>query len=400
MEPQFFEMIGVEASGLTFERLFWSAVFAAGLVVLVREYFAKRTMADAWYGYAIGIAMTGYGGWYAYKALFREELYFVEGGLRVSNYGLAIALAFVVGIYLAVREAGRTPGNPRPGHIFDLSFWILVFSMVGARVLFIIVSWRDYYHLCVAPELVEGSLGISDCWAVLKFWKGGLVFFGGFLGAVFTAIWYCRKHRLSFLRMSDVMIPSVALGHFFGRLGCISAGCCFGRPSVGPFAVLMPSGSAAYTAQREHLAVTQHAMDLVPGLSSAHPDLLARFTERAASYHIHPTQLYEASAEFLIFGLLLLVRARKRFHGQVLATWLVLYSCLRFVVEFYRGDTIRGYLTEITIAPINRLLNIPLSEPTLLTTSQTIGLATLCAGIALFVRGRRGSASAPTVRPG
>jgi len=390
LEPQFFDMIGLDTSGLTFERIFWVLVFTAGVVVLVRESLAKREMGDAWYGYAIGAGLTIYGGYYAYKALFRGELYFAEDGLRISNYGLAIAVAFVVGIYLAVREAGRTPGDPLPGHIFDVAFWILIASMVGSRVLFIIVGWQDYVNLCIAPELVEGSGGVADCFAVLKFWKGGLVFFGGFLGAAGATLYYCRKHRLSFLQLSDILIPSVALGHFFGRIGCLSAGCCFGRPESGALSVLMPVGSAAYQAQREGIITTQYAVDFVPMVEAVRPNMVLQYLQRETSLHIHPTQLFEASWELMLFGLLILfVRPRKRFHGQLLATWLVLYSCMRFVVEFVRGDKIRGYLFEVTISPINELLGIPTTEPTLLTTSQVISMATLAAGVWLLFKNRR-----------
>lgn len=376
MLPQFFDMIGIDAQGLTFERIFWAIVFAAGLVVLAREILARRPFEDAWYGYGIGGALGIYGGFYLDKALFRNELYFGDSGLSISNYGLAIALAFVLGIILAMREARRGAGPPTAGHVFDLCFWILVASMVGSRVLFIAVGWREYLNLCIAPELVEGSGGVSDCFAAIKFWRGGLVFFGGFIGAVLAAVIYCRRKNVPFLRVADALIPSVALGHFLGRLGCLSAGCCFGRTCEVPWGITMPYASAAFVAQREALLPTdpERAMELY------------RLQE---SFPIHPTQLYEATGELMFFVLLLFLRARRTFYGQLLAVWLVLYSVMRFVVELYRGDKIRGFVFEWAIAPVNAFLGMAADEPTLFSTSQAISVATGALGVWLYVRQRR-----------
>jgi phosphatidylglycerol:prolipoprotein diacylglycerol transferase len=349
MLPQFFDMIGIRAQGVTFEAFFWALVLCAGLIVCVREFFAHRPFGDAWYGWAIGGLLAIFGGQQLYFVLSDQRLYFALEGLQVSNYGLAIALAFVVGIYLAVRESRRQGSVPRVGHILDLSFWVLIFSMVGSRVLFIIASWRDYYNLCVSPDLVEGSGGVQDCFAILRFWQGGLVFFGGFLGALGAGLWYCRKHDIKFLAAVDIAMPSLAIGHFFGRLGCLSAGCCYGRACDNPWAIAMPG----------------HATQ------------------------IHPTQLYESSAELLFFAILILMRPRKRFHGQVVATWLILYGLLRFTVEFYRGDKIRGYLFEVVVAPLNTFIGIGAAEPTILTTSQAISIGMAAAGVWLFARHRK-----------
>ena len=387
MLPQFFDMIGIDAQGQTFELVFWSLILVAGIVVLIREYKASRPVGDAWYGYAIGGGLAFFSALFLFKLIANNELYFDEDGLNVSNYGLAIAFSFIIGIYLAVREASRSPAPPEVGHLFDLSFWILVFGMVGARVLFIIVGWRDYANLCFAPELVEGvsrdatGAAVSDCFAVLKFWKGGLVFFGGFVGAALAGWFYCRKHKIRFLRAADVVIPSLALGHFFGRLGCLAAGCCFGQPTKVPWGVVMPTGSAPFHSQLEALRAAE------PPNPQAWIDLLAQ----GHSHAIHATQLYEASAELIFFIYLLFLRSKKRFHGQVIATWLILYSCMRFLVEFYRGDKIRGFLFELPIPPINRLLGLAESESTILSTSQAIGLATVALGVAIFVRQRRKS---------
>jgi phosphatidylglycerol:prolipoprotein diacylglycerol transferase len=375
MEPQFFEMIGLRAQGLAFEIVLWTLVTCVGLVVLVREIFARRGFGDAWFGWGVGVVLSGFGGVFLYLALAHHHLYFGAEGLKLSNYGLAIAVGFVVGIYLAGREARRSPAPPDAGQMYDLAFWLLVAAMVGSRLLFVVVEWRRYTDLCFDPAQVPGAGGQADCLAAFKFWEGGLVFFGGFIFAIAAGAIYCWRNRVGFLRAADVVIPSVAIGHFFGRLGCLSAGCCFGRVCELPWAVRMPLGSAAYEAQR--------------GLIHTDPELASRLVGLQHSLPIHPTQLYEASAELLFFGLLIWLRGRKRFHGQLLGTWLVLYSVLRFVVELYRGDKIRGFLVEVTSERVSALLGVPSYEPILLTTSQAISAGLLLIGVVLLVWGRR-----------
>ena len=158
---------------------------------------------------------------------------------------------------------------------------------------------------------------------LLAFWEGGLVFYGGFIGAALTAWWYMRKWRMPFLAYADTLIPSLALGHFLGRLGCFSAGCCWGGVAHShlPWAVRFPP---------ESLAFQTFATRDDPGAFLS-PD-------RLSTLPLHPVQLYEAFGELAIFlVLVLLVRPRKAFHGQVLATWLLSYAVLRTVVEALPG---------------------------------------------------------------
>jgi phosphatidylglycerol:prolipoprotein diacylglycerol transferase len=365
MLPQFFDLLGLQPQGELFERLFWACLIAAGAIVLIKEWRARHPIADAWYGYAMGLGLMGYGGYYLQRLVRNHQLYFAEDGLQISNYGLSIALAFVLGITLAVREGRRSPAPPDAGQIYDLAFWILIFGMLGARVLFIIVNWREYYHLCVAPELVDGSDGIADCYAVLKLWKGGLVFFGGFLGAASAGYVYCRRHKIPFLKAADVIIPSLALGHCLGRIGCLSAGCCYGKITSAPWGIHMPLGSPAFQDHYEHF------IEIDPALAN-------ELYTQGFSMLIHPTQLYEASAEFLFFLFLIWMRPRKRFAGQLMALWLILYGGLRFTIEIFRGDTVRGFLFEW-----------PVENPLFLTTSQSISLAVGLGGLLIFFINRR-----------
>jgi phosphatidylglycerol:prolipoprotein diacylglycerol transferase len=245
----------------------------------------------------------------------------LSGTLSVPlhTYGLMIASAFVIGIALAQREARRQGQDPE--RIADLSFWILVAALVGSRIYFILVNWSDYFGPNAFAVTRFGRIP-----RILVLWEGGLVFYGGFIAAVLAAGWYMRRHRMGFLAHADTLIPSVAFGHFLGRIGCFAAGCCWGRsidPGL-PWGARFPSASLAYQSFAQELGG-------------------ARFLQNDHTVPLHPTQLYESLGELLLFAVLVLVvRPRKRFHGQVLASWLLAYAVLRTVVETFRGDVARG----------------------------------------------------------
>ena len=233
------------------------------------------------------------------------------GFFSLHTYGLMIALGFMIGMQLGVREAKRIDQSEKGNFdqfITDLTFWILVAAIVGARVLFVIVEWDRY---------------ADDPIKILKFWEGGLVFYGGFIGAVVFSVYYCMRHRRNFFLVADTLIPSVALGHFFGRIGCLAAGCCWGVEVSHdfPLGIQFPDGALVHSAM-------ERTGQIPPG---------QEFTP-----HIHPVQLYEAFGELMIFFLLLFVRSLKRFHGQALLTYLFVYPILRTSLEFIRGDKARG----------------------------------------------------------
>jgi phosphatidylglycerol---prolipoprotein diacylglyceryl transferase len=262
---------------------------------------------------------------------------------KLHTYGVLIALGFVMGIIVAVRQAKKESIDPNL--VLDLVFWILISAMVGSRVLFIIVNINEY---------------IAEPLKLLQVWKGGLVFYGGFIGAVAASMYFCKKHNIAFLRIADLMIPSLALGHFFGRLGCFSAGCCHGCPTG--------SESFGVIFQASGTVVARSGLLDVP---------------------IHPTQLYEAFGELMIFMILLALRRGKRFNGQLLATWLMLYPAWRFMTEMFRGDSDRGLFFRIDL--------FGGSAPELLSTSQLVSVGLVGLGVFLFVMLRR--KKAPTETP-
>ena len=304
--------------------LHWLEILITFMVLGYVYLWRRRVVVDYYPG--------GFFFWSAAYLVIRALVWYAGPGyhFRLHTYGVMIALGFVVGIYLAVRQARRE--GIGADVVLDLAFWILISSMVGSRVLFIIVNIDDYL---VNPI------------NLIKIWQGGLVFYGGFLGALAASYYYCQRNQLSYLRMADVLIPSVAIGHTFGRLGCFSAGCCHGLPT-----------------QLDWYGAVYHAS----GTVVARNDLLGT--------PLHPTQLYEALGELLIFLILVWSRGKKAFHGQVLVLYLLFYSILRSTNEMFRGDYERGMLFQWDLFGD--------AKPELLSTSQLISLLLAAAAIALL----------------
>jgi len=240
----------------------------------------------------------------------------------------------------------------RPLAIPIHTYGILVAAMIGSRLLFILVNWDEYAH---------------DLAGIFEFWKGGLVFYGGFIGAVAFSVWYMRKHQMRFFEYADVMGPTVAIGQALGRLGCFSAGCCWGSACDAHyfFAARFPQESLAYQSQVANHIVPAGALTTIP---------------------IHPTQLYEALGCALIFLFLTWWRSRKRFHGELLALYLMLYAPLRALVETFRGDEERGRV-------FNFLGSWARHAWWNLSTSELISVGIFAAGVAIYVvRSRRTAA--------
>lgn len=209
------------------------------------------------------------------------------GSLNIYAYGIFIAIGFILGFSLAIRRS-RVEGIPSEG-IIDLFFLVVLSAMIGSRALFILINFNDYRHQPLQ---------------IFSLWEGGLVFYGGLILATGVSLIYMWKTRLPVWKMADLFSPSIALGLFFGRIGCFLAGCCYGKETSLPWAVTF-----------------------------THPASLARL-----NVSLHPTQLYEATGSLFLFLFLLWKRKDKRFEGQIFWLFLFLYSVLRFFIEFLRGD--------------------------------------------------------------
>lgn len=216
------------------------------------------------------------------------------GPLTIHTYGFIIAIGFLVALMFAAREAKRQ-NIPKEG-IVDIGFYALFAGLVGSRLFFVLTNWQRY-----SEHPID----------IVKIWEGGLVFYGGMLFAIPAVIWYARKKGLSLWQAADIWAPSIAIGHAIGRLGCFSAGCCYGTPAEGvPWAVTFTDP--------ESLAIIG-----VP---------------------LHPTQLYESAAEMLNFLVLMTMRRHQSFRGRLFWIYILNYSVIRSVVEMFRGDQVRGFL--------------------------------------------------------
>ena len=221
---------------------------------------------------------------------FHGETY-VIGNFPIRMYGLMIGTGFLLGIYLASRRAKKEGLNP--DSILDLGVYLLFAAIIGSRVLYVLTAWQEF------------TANPLDMFAI---WKGGLVFYGGVLAAVPTGIWYVRKHSLPVWKTADILAPYIALGHAFGRLGCFFAGCCYGAPCSGPVCITFSD-----------------------------PHSLAPL-----GVPLFPTQLMESGGEFIVFALLLVLRRYKKSDGQLFWLYIAFYAVLRFTLEFFRGDLVRG----------------------------------------------------------
>lgn len=232
-----------------------------------------------------------------YPVLFRfPEAIPLIGGAAIYTYGVLIAVAFMVGITWTLREARRA-GMDRE-KVLDLTYYVIIAAIVGSRLLYVVIEYERY---------------VSQPLNIFKIWEGGLVFYGGLLACVAVSWWYTRRHQWSLRSTADLYMPGVALGHAIGRLGCLMAGCCYGKPVEGDpwWAISFPVSDVS----------------LAP-----------------ANMPLYPTQVLESLTELAIFAVLIVIRRHKRFSGQVFLTYLILYGLGRSLLEVLRGDAIRGYV--------------------------------------------------------
>jgi phosphatidylglycerol:prolipoprotein diacylglycerol transferase len=252
---------------------------------------------------------------------------FTFGPVTVYTYGVLMALAFVAGLRLAIARA-RGHGIDA-ARVLDLGVFVIVAAVVGAKLMLLAVDFRSV---------------ASDPMQLFSVARSGGVFYGGLIAAVAVGFWYMRRHQLPTWPTFDAFAPGIALGHAIGRLGCLGAGCCFGRQTTVPWAITF------------------------------HDAFASGFVGTPLGVPLHPTQLYEAGAEALILAILLVGERRGRsFPGRTIWAYLALYAVSRFVIEFFRGDE-RG-----AVGPIS--------------TSQFVSLVLLPASLVMLVRLARGSRS-------
>jgi phosphatidylglycerol:prolipoprotein diacylglycerol transferase len=205
----------------------------------------------------------------------------------LHTYGVLVALAFLTAVWMSAHLARRAGIDPEA--VTNLGIYCALSAMVGAKLMMLLVD----------PEYRRDIFS----WASLQ---AGGIFYGGLIAALAVAWWYLRRTKLPLLETADVFAPAIALGHGIGRLGCFSAGCCWGVLCDRPWAVTFRNPVA----------------NDVTGVPLNVP--------------LHPTQLYESFAEFAIFAILYWRIRRPHGKGAIIGLYLMLYSAVRFVVEFYR----------------------------------------------------------------
>ncbi|MDQ3132637.1 MAG: prolipoprotein diacylglyceryl transferase [Acidobacteriota bacterium] len=246
------------------------------------------------------------------------------GDFPINTYGVLLAFGMMLALFVAARLAARD-GLPRE-RIYDLGLWTLIGGLIGSKILMI---------------LTEENVQIFS----LDFLRSGGVYYGGFLGGFFALVLLVRWYKLPFWKIADAFAPGVALGQAFGRQGCFAAGCCWGKPTDSALGV--------------HF--TDHAHEFT-GVPIYGPD--------GADLYLHPTQLYESITMVIVFGILIFIHRKKRFDGQVLIAYGIIYGIVRFIIEFFRDDP-RGNLFGLTTL-------------TGLSTSQIISLV-VAAGAVVFM---------------
>lgn len=261
------------------------------------------------------------------------ELFHI-GRFSLRSYGVMLAIAFLVGILLAIKRASKRGISPK--FMNDLSFIIVIASIIGSRFFYVVFhldEFRGHWLDIISPVQSDGSCGIA-----------GLSMLGGVVLALLSGIFYAAYKRVDIYDLGDSVAPSIALGFGFGRIGCFLNGCCFGLPTSSKLGVIFPPGSPA--------------------------------GETFPQTPLIPTQLYASALGFIIFALLLLIeRIAKPPKGVIFGLFLLLYGIDRFWL-----DTIRYYETNAIFASFGSFR---------LTYNQIIVVVLAILGIIFIVNGMR-----------
>ncbi|MBX3281625.1 MAG: prolipoprotein diacylglyceryl transferase [Acidobacteria bacterium] len=265
------------------------------------------------------------------------ELFHI-GNFPITTYGIWLTVGMLLALFTASRLAARD--GISKDRIYDLGLWTLVGGLVGSKVLMI---------------LVEPSVQIFT----LDFLRSGGVFYGGLIGGFLTVVGLMLYYKLPFWKVTDAFAPAVALGQAFGRQGCFAAGCCWGKETTSFLGV--------------HFTELGHEYTGVPIYGPGHTDIF-----------LYPTQLIESFTMFAVFAFLFWLHKRKKFDGQVLVAYGIIYSIFRFLIEFIRDDP-RGDLFGLTTL-------------TGLSTSQLVSLLVAVASIIFMIVRLRSADRAPLAK--
>lgn len=203
------------------------------------------------------------------------------GPLTIYSYGLMLAVAFLLSVFLIKREAQRQGLNA--AKIVDLALYLIIFGIVGARVFYVLLNLEEY---------------LKNPLEIIMLSHGGLVFYGGLIVATITGLWFVKKNNLPLLKVADIFALYLPLAQAIGRVGCLLNGCCYGKTTLWPWGLKLPGHKG----------------------------------------NVHPTQVYEAIFLVFIFLILKFFYRKSKRPGEVFILYFLLYSLGRFLLEFYRGD--------------------------------------------------------------
>ncbi len=212
---------------------------------------------------------------------------FYLGSLPIRWYGVMMALAFLAGLWTATRRARLV--NVSGDVIADVTLWLMAGSIVGARFVYVATYWKT--------EFAGGPFS-----EIFMIQHGGLVYYGGLIGATVAGIGYLLWKKLPVWKIADIMAPSIALGSVFGRVGCLLNGCCYGRACGLPWAIHFPADHETH------------------------------------GVGVHPTEIYDGLLNLILYVFLAWLFRRKKFDGQIFAAYLMIYAVFRSIAEYFRGD--------------------------------------------------------------
>lgn len=290
----------------------------------------------------------------------RPILFELPGWGPINGYGTLIllgGLAAMPGLLWELRQRGM--GKGRPGTMLIDLYLVLIFgAAIGGRLL----------HIITAP-----SAYLEDPAQIVSPDVSGFVFFGSMLAIIGGFYWLARRYDAAFSQVCDAGATWMPLGHTFGRLGCLMAGCCWGAPTDAPWSLSFGADSVAYLAQE----IPRQGDHTVP---------------------LHPTQLYESLGLLLLFLILLAFRRRRGIEPPFVAgsRYLVGYGALRFCTEVFRGDPSRGLLLELRAGSLGNVLALPADQPLVLSVSQLIALGMIALGLYGLRRAARSSRPSPS----
>ncbi len=247
------------------------------------------------------------------------------GTFELRTYGVMVVLSFFLGLWLSAKEAKRKGLDS--GLIQDFAFYALLGGIIGARIYFVLFSNPAYF--------------LENPWEIAAVWHGGIGIIGALLGGLLTALWYCRRKKLSFWRFADTLAPGVAPGQAAGVIACLLNGDSYGKPT-----------------------------NLASAITYTDPRAMAPL-----NIPLHPVEIYEMMAYFVVFLLVWRTRDKYKTDGFVFLTYLAGYGAARFAVEFFRGN------------PAIFAWSIP--------TAQVFGVALILAAIAgFYLLGKAGGRAA------